>query len=86
MAKVENFQLFQNFTKISIYTKNYEMNMFGEFQLEIATGSAKAVTPIFVKIPPKMGFHKNDEFFIFPEFFTKKCLLGQNYIPTRWKS
>ena len=27
------------------------MNMFGEFQLKITTGSAKTVTPIFVKIP-----------------------------------
>ena len=35
MAKVENFQLFGNFTKISIYTKNDEMNMFDEFQLKI---------------------------------------------------
>ena len=44
MAKVENFQLFQNFTKISIYTKNDEMNMFGEFQLKLTSGSAKTVT------------------------------------------
>ena len=58
MAKLENFSTFQNFTKISIYTKNDEMNMFGEFQLKITLGSAKTVTPIFVKIPPKWGFTK----------------------------
>ena len=76
-AKSKIFQLFRNFNKISIYTKNDEMNMFGEFQLKITTGSAKTVTPIFAKIPEKWGFHKNDEFFIFPEFFTKKCLFSQ---------
>ena len=53
------------------------MNMFGEFQLKITPGSAKTVTPIFVKIPQKWGFHKNDEFFTFPEFFTKQCLFSQ---------
>ena len=53
MAKVENFQLFRNFTKISINTKNDEMNMFGEFQLKISPGRAKTVTPIFMKIPQK---------------------------------
>ena len=46
------------------------MNMFGEFQLKITPGSVKTVTPIFVKIPKKWEFHKNDEFFTFPEFFT----------------
>ena len=57
------------------------MNMFGEFQLKITPGSAKTVTHIFVKIPKKWGFHKNDEFFAFPEFFTEKCLFSQKYIP-----
>ena len=51
--------------KIS-YTKNDEMNMFGEFQLKITPRSAKTVTPIFVKIPKKWEFHKNDKFFTFP--------------------
>ena len=51
------------------------MTMFGEFQLKITPGSAKVVTPIFVKILKKWGFHKNDE------FFTKKCLFSQKYIP-----
>ena len=46
--------------------------MFGEFQLKITTGSAKVVTPIFVKIPKKWGFHKNDEFFTFPVFFLRR--------------
>ena len=49
--KSKIFQLFRNFTKISIYTKNDEMNMFGEFRLKITPRSAKTVTPIFVKIP-----------------------------------
>ena len=57
------------------------MNMFGGFQLKITPGSAKTVTHIFVKIPQKWGFHNNDEFFTFPEFFTKKCLFSQKYIP-----
>ena len=55
MAKVENFQLFQKFTKISIYTKNDEMNIFGEFQLKITPGSAKTVTPYFCENPQKLG-------------------------------
>ena len=54
-SKSKIFQLFQNFTKISIYTKNDKTNMFGEFQLKITPGSAKTVTPIFVKIPQKWG-------------------------------
>ena len=41
MAIVENLSTFQNFTKISIYTKNDEMNMFCEFQLKITLGSAR---------------------------------------------
>ena len=61
MAKVKNFQLFRNFTKISIYTKNDEMNMFGKFQLKITTGSAKTLTPIFCEIPKK-GFTKMTNF------------------------
>ena len=38
------------------------MDMFGEFQLKIITGSAKMVTPIFVKIPKKWGFTKMANF------------------------
>ena len=45
------------------------MNMFGEFQLKITPGSAKTVTPIFVKIPPKWGFHKKSRIFHFPGIF-----------------
>ena len=56
------------------------MNMFGVFLLKITPVTAKTVTPIFVKIPKKWGFHKNDEFFTFPEFFTKKCLFSQKYL------
>ena len=55
------------------------MNMFGEFQLKITPGSAKTVTPIFVKIPKKWGFHKNDEFLAFPEFLTVKCYLAKEH-------
>ena len=60
------------------------MNMVGEFQLKITPGSAKTMTPIFVKIPKKWGFHKN-EFFTFLEFFTKKCLFSQKNIPRECK-
>ena len=38
------------------------MNMFGEFQLKITLGSAKTVSPIFVKIPKKVGFTKMSNF------------------------
>ena len=31
VVKIENFQLFQNFTKITNYAKNDEMHMFSEF-------------------------------------------------------
>ena len=64
MTKVENFQLFRNFTKISIYTKNDKMSM----SIQITPGSDNTVKPIFVKIPKKWGFHKNDEFFTLSEF------------------
>ena len=74
MVKVENFQLFQNFTKISIYTKNDKMNMFGEFQLKITPGSAKTVNPIFVKIPQKWGFTKMMNFH-FPGIFHEKMFI-----------
>ena len=61
------------------------MNMLGEFQLKITTGSAITVAPIFVKIPKKWGFQKNDDFFIYLELFAKKCLFSQKYIPRRCK-
>ena len=70
------FKFSPNFTKLNIYTKNEEMNMFAEFQPNVTPRSAKMRTPILVGDPPKWGFHKSDEFFIFPEFFTRKCLFG----------
>ena len=47
------------------------MNMFGEFQLKISSGSAKTVTPIFVKIPKKWGFTKMTNFH-FPGIFSRR--------------
>ena len=44
------------------------MNMFGEFQLKITPGSAKTVTPIFVKIPQNGGFTKMTNFPFFLNF------------------
>ena len=50
--------------------------MFSEFQLNVTPGSTKMGTPILVGDPQKWGFHKNDEFFIFTEFFTRKFLFS----------
>ena len=78
MVKSKNFQLFRNFTKISIYTKNDEINMFGEFQLKITPGSAKTVTPIFVKIPKKWGFHKMTNFSLSRNFSRRNVYLAKS--------
>ena len=54
------------------------MDMFGEFQLKITSGRAKTVTPIFVKIPKKWGFHKNDEFSLSRNFSRRNCYLAKS--------
>ena len=53
------------------------MNMFGEFQLIITPGSAKTVTPIFVEIPKKWGFHKMTNFSISRNFSPRSVYLAK---------
>ena len=50
------------------------MNMFGEFQLKMTTGSAKTATPIFVKIPQNGGFTKMTNFY-FPGSFHEEMFI-----------
>ena len=54
------------------------MNMFGEFQLKITPGSAKTVTPIFVKIPQKWGFHKMTNFSLSRNFSRSNVYLAKS--------
>ena len=72
--KSKKFQLLQNFAKISVYTKNDEMNMFSEFQLKMTPGSAKTMTPILVKIP-QMGVSQKWRIFHFPGIFHEEMFI-----------
>ena len=74
--KSKIFQLFRNFTKIGIYTKNDEMNM-----VSLVSFSSKCQNggdPHFCKNPKKWGFHKNDEFSLSRNFSRRNVYLAKS--------
>ena len=74
-SKFLNFS--QNFTKLNMYTKNDEMNLLSEFQLNMTPRSAKMGTPILVRDPQNGGFTKTMNL-SFSGIFYKKVFIYHN--------